>query len=120
MNRRAASCAHNIASRIGNHWLAGPNATYDEEIEIDLSKFEPLIAQLHSPDNVVPVKEFVGIPVRQVSVGSSVNSSYRDLMVTAQIMKGNKVAPSLHMTLSPGSRQILTMSNTIAVCSRWR
>ncbi len=84
-----------------------PDATYDEEIEIDLSKLEPLIAQPHSPDNVVPVAQIAGLPVRQVCVGSSVNSSYRDLMVVAAIMKGKRVHPNLHMTLSPGSRQIL-------------
>jgi len=80
---------------------------YDEKIEIDLSKLEPLIAKPYSPDNVVPVREVEGTPVRQVAVGSSVNSSYRDLMVVREILKGKHVAPGLHMTLSPGSRQIL-------------
>ncbi len=88
---------------------ADPDATYDEEIEIDLSTLEPLIAKPHSPDNVVPVRELAAqnIDVKQVAVGSSVNSSYRDLKVVAEIMKGRRVAPNLHMTLSPGSRQIL-------------
>ena len=86
---------------------ADADAEYDEEIEIDLSSLEPLIAKPHSPDNVVPVREIAGLPVRQVCVGSSVNSSYRDLKLTAEIMKGKHVAPNLHMTLSPGSRQIL-------------
>ncbi len=86
---------------------ADPDASYDEEIEIDLSQLEPLIAQPHSPDNVVPVREIAGMPVRQVAIGSSVNSSYRDLMMVANIFKGKKVAPNLHATLSPGSRQIL-------------
>lgn len=86
---------------------ADPNAAYDEEIEVDLSKLEPLIAKPQSPDNVVPVREIAGLPVRQVCVGSSVNSSYRDLKMVAEIVKGKHVAPNLHMTLSPGSRQIL-------------
>ena len=87
----------------------GPDADarYDEEITIDLSTLEPLIAKPHSPDNVVPVREVAGTPVRQVAVGSSVNSSYRDLMVVAEVLKGKHVAPNLHMTMSPGSRQIL-------------
>ncbi len=84
-----------------------PDAQYDEEIEIDLSKLEPLIAKPSSPDNVVPVREVAGTPVRQVCVGSSVNSSYRDLAVVAAILRGRHIAPNLHMTLSPGSRQIL-------------
>jgi aconitate hydratase len=84
-----------------------PDATYDEVVEIDLSKLEPLIAKPHSPDNVVPVREVAGLPVRQVAIGSSVNSGFTDLMRVAAIMKGKHVAPSLHATLSPGSRQIL-------------
>ena len=83
------------------------DASYDEELMVDLSTLEPLIAKPSSPDNVVPVREVVGTPVRQVAVGSSVNSSYRDLMVVAKVLKGKHVAPDLYMTLSPGSRQIL-------------
>lgn len=84
-----------------------PDARYDEEFTIDLSNLEPLIAKPHSPDNVVPVREVAGTPVTQVAVGSSVNSSYRDLMVVAKVLKGKHIAPNLHMTMSPGSRQIL-------------
>jgi len=89
--------------------LADEGAKYDDEIEVDLSKLEPLIAKPHSPDNVVPVSEIAGTPVRQVAVGSSVNSSFVDLMTIAEIMKGKKVHPGLHMTVSPGSRQVLMM-----------
>ena len=84
-----------------------PSAPYDEEIEIDLAKLEPLIAKPSSPDNVVPVRQVAGTPVRQVAVGSSVNSSYRDLALVGAILRGKHIAPNLHMTLSPGSRQIL-------------
>jgi aconitate hydratase len=83
-----------------------PDAVYDQEIEIDLSGLEPLIAMPSSPDNVVAVREVAGTPVRQVAVGSSVNSSYRDLMVVAEALRGKRVHPDLHMTMSPGSRQI--------------
>lgn len=89
--------------------VADAGAKYDEEIELDMSKLEPLIAQPHSPDNVVPVRKIAGTPARQVAVGSSVNSSYFDLMTVAEIMKGKKVHPNLHMTVSPGSRQVLLM-----------
>jgi len=85
---------------------ADPDAEYDEELEVDLSQLEPLIAKPHSPDNVVPVREVAGTPVRQVAVGSSVNSGFRDLMIVAKALEGKHIAPNLHVTLSPGSRQI--------------
>lgn len=98
------------AQKREEEWASfGPDsdARYDEEIEVDLNKLEPMIAKPSSPDNVVPVREVAGTPVRQVCVGSSVNSSYRDLAVVGAILRGRHIAPNLHMTLSPGSRQIL-------------
>ncbi len=89
--------------------LADKDAKYDGQIELDLSKLEPLIAQPHSPDNVVPVREIEGTQVRQVTVGSSVNSSFVDLMTIAEIIKNKKISPGLQLTISPGSRQVLVM-----------
>ena len=94
----------------GNDWQqlsADEGAVYDEYDEIDLSALEPLIACPSSPDNVVPVREVAGTKVDQVIVGSSVNSSYRDLMTVCRIMEGNRVAPGVHFHVNPGSRQAL-------------
>lgn len=89
-------------------FAADPDAEYDETIEIDLNILEPLIAQPHSPDNVVTVREVAGIAVQQVSVGSCTNSSYRDLSIVAHVLKGKSVHPGLSLTVSPGSRQVYT------------
>jgi len=88
---------------------ADPGASYDEVVEIDLNTLEPLIAQPHSPDNVVKVREIKGIPVSQVAIGSCTNSSYKDLLSIASIMKGKTVHPSVSLGFSPGSRQTLEM-----------
>ncbi|HEY6837207.1 MAG TPA: aconitate hydratase [Geobacteraceae bacterium] len=86
---------------------ADPDATYDEYDEIDLSTLEPLIACPSSPDNVVPVREIEGLKVDQVIVGSSVNSSFRDLMTVCRILDGKRVAPHVSFNVNPGSRQVL-------------
>jgi len=86
---------------------ADEGAVYDEYDEIDLSALEPLIACPSSPDNVVPVREVAGTKVDQVIVGSSVNSSYRDLMTVCRIMEGSRVASGVHFHVNPGSRQVL-------------
>ena len=83
-----------------------PDAAYDEEITIDLSTLEPLIAMPHSPDSVVKVREVAGTKVDQVCVGSCTNSSLHDLMVTAAILRGKSVHPRLSMTVTPGSKQV--------------
>jgi aconitate hydratase len=86
-----------------------PDATYDEEMEINLDELEPLLALPQSPDNVVPVREVEGTPVHQVCVGSCTNSSYPDLMKVATILRGHTVHPQVSMTLTPGSRQVYAM-----------
>ena len=87
---------------------ADPGATYDEELVIDLNQLEPLIAQPHSPDNVVPVREIAGLKVDQVCVGSCTNSSLHDLWATASILHGKHVHSGLSMTITPGSKQVFT------------
>src|SRR3990167_1400142 len=85
------------------------DADYDEEVEIDLSDLEPLIAKPHSPDNVVKISELAGTKVDQVCVGSCTNSSYMVLKGVASILKGRTVAQNLSMTISPGSKQVYEM-----------
>ncbi len=94
----------------GKDWTplaADEGASYDEEIEIDLSQLEPLIAKPSSPGNVVPVREVAGTPVHQAIVGSSVNSSFRDLMVAAKMLEGRRVHPDVNFHVNPGSRQVI-------------
>ncbi len=94
----------------GGDWTplsADPGADYDEYEEIDLSKVEPLIAKPSSPGNVVTVREVAGLKVDQVIVGSSVNSSFRDLMVVARILEGRHACPWTSLNINPGSRQVI-------------
>ncbi len=94
----------------GDVWkeiTADPDAKYADVIEIDLSALEPLIACPSSPDNVKKVSEVEGIKVGQVIVGSSVNSSFRDLMVTAKAVEGRHCHPDVSFEINPGSGQVL-------------
>ena len=86
-----------------------PDAVYDRVIDIDLSTLEPLIACPHSPDNVVKVSSLSDVKVDQVCVGSCTNSSLQDMLTVAAMLKGRTVCPSVSMSVSPGSRQVLTM-----------
>ncbi len=96
---------------------AEPGAAYEEQEVIDLGTLVPLVARPHSPGNVVPVEEIAGLKAAQVCVGSSVNSSYEDLAVVAAVLRGKTVHPTLAMTVTPGSRQIL---DTIAATGVYR
>ncbi len=91
-------------------WLelkADDDAEYDETLEIDLSKVEPLIALPHSPDNVRTVAEIEGTPVDQVCIGSCTNSSLRDLKIVSALLKNKRIAVNISLTVSAGSRQAM-------------
>lgn len=88
---------------------ADEGSEYDEEVVIDLGELRPLVACPHSPDNVKPASELTDVKVDQVCIGSCTNSSYRDLMKVAAILRGKRVNPNVSLTVSPGSRQVFSM-----------
>ena len=86
-----------------------PDAVYDRIIDLDLSTLEPMIACPHSPDNVVTVKSVAGTKVDQVCIGSCTNSSLSDMLKVAALLKGRKISDSVSLSISPGSKQVLSM-----------
>ncbi|MDA8105581.1 MAG: aconitate hydratase [Nitrospiraceae bacterium] len=88
---------------------ADRNAKYEDRIDIDLGSIEPMIAQPHSPDNVVTVKSLAGTKVDQVCIGSCTNSSYQAMKTVASLLKGRTVAENLNLLINPGSKQVYEM-----------
>ncbi len=93
-------------------WIAlsaDPDARYDRVIDLDLAAIEPMVATPHSPGNVTTVSALEGLKVDQVCIGSCTNSSYKDMMTAAAILRGRTVHPDVSLGIAPGSRQILLM-----------
>ncbi len=86
---------------------ADPGCEYDEYMTVKLDELEPMIALPHSPGNVKKISEVEGTPVDQVAIGSCTNSSLKDLMIVAAILKGKTIHPDVSLTISPGSKQVL-------------
>lgn len=86
-----------------------PDATYDETLTVDLSSLVPLAACPHSPDNVRPVSEIESMKIDQVCIGSCTNSSMLDMLTVAAMLKGKTVHPDVELSVSPGSKEVLTM-----------
>jgi len=100
------------AQRREDQWTelaADPGAAYDRVIDLDLGSLVPRVAKPHSPDSIATVKELTGTKVDQVMIGSCTNSSYRDLMIVASLLKGKRVHPDVSLGVAPGSRQVLEM-----------
>ena len=87
--------------------LADEDTSYDIDDEIDLSTLEPLIAKPTSPGNVVKVKDIEGEPIYQAYIGSSANPGYRDFAISALMVEGKTVHPSVSYDINPASRNHL-------------
>ncbi len=98
-----------LQRRLGD-WVkleADQGCEYDEYMTVNLNELEPMIALPHSPGNVKKISEVEGTPVEQVAIGSCTNSSLKDLMTVAAILKGKTIHPDVSLTISPGSKQVL-------------
>jgi aconitate hydratase len=88
---------------------ADNDAEYSEIIELKLTSVEPMIAQPHSPDNVVPIREIAGRKVNQVCIGSCTNSSYQTMKSIVSILKGKTIPEQVSLLINPGSKQVYEM-----------
>lgn len=83
-----------------------PDAVYDREIKIDVSKLVPQVACPHTVDNVKPIDQVAGVKLNQIVVGSCTNGRLDDLEIVAGILKGKKVAQNVRMIIFPASSRI--------------
>lgn len=85
------------------------DAEYDDQITLDLSELEPLVAEPSMPDNIVPVREVEGTEVDQVIIGSCTNGGYEDILPTAKMLEGREVNKKTDMIVAPASKQASEM-----------
>jgi 3-isopropylmalate/(R)-2-methylmalate dehydratase large subunit len=109
-------------------------APFDTEIDVDASALSPLVTWGTNPGMVVPVTEAVpeprgdgderalsymaleaGTPMQEITldrvfIGSCTNSRIGDLRAAAEVVKGRRVASSVHAMVVPGSQQVLVQA----------
>jgi len=87
--------------------VADPDAVNERDIDVDISRLEPMVACPHEVENTKPIGEVIGTHIDQVFLGSCANAKYEDLVVAAGILKGRKIDPGVRMIITPGSKQIM-------------
>jgi 3-isopropylmalate/(R)-2-methylmalate dehydratase large subunit len=85
---------------------ADPGVAYTQEIEIDVSNLEPLVACPPKPDNVRPVREVAGTKVDSVFIGSCTNGRFEDLAAVARAVEGKHIAPGMVASVVPATREV--------------
>ncbi|HSR34115.1 MAG TPA: aconitase/3-isopropylmalate dehydratase large subunit family protein [Anaerolineae bacterium] len=85
---------------------ADRDAEYTEEIEVDISGLEPLVACPPKPDNVKTVREVAGTKVDSVFIGSCTNGRFEDFAAVAEVVKGKRIAPGMVASVVPATREV--------------
>jgi len=91
-------------------WHSDPDATYIQEISLDVSKLLPQVTFGYKPDEVKDVTEMEGTPVDQVYIGSCTNGRIEDLRSAARILKGKKIAANVRGILSPATPKVYSQA----------
>lgn len=79
------------------------DAVYEAQIAIDLDKLVPQVVLPGAPDQAADIAQATGRRVDHAFIGSCGSGMYDDLVVTANILKGNKVAAGTRLFIVPGT-----------------
>lgn len=86
---------------------ADARAGYARTLRIDLAALEPLIAQPHRPDNVVPIAAATGQPVHMVYLGTCTGGRAKDLREALAVLSARGgVHPGVQLVVTPASREV--------------
>ena len=85
---------------------ADPDARCADELSVDLSAIEPVVAFPHLPENTRPISRVGNVPIDQVVVGSCTNGRIEDLRSAAAVIRGRKVHDGVRMIILPATQEI--------------
>jgi 3-isopropylmalate/(R)-2-methylmalate dehydratase large subunit len=83
------------------------DASYQRNINIDLTSLEPTVARPHQVDNTALARELRGTRIDQVFIGTCTNGRLEDIAAAAQILKGRRRHPRTRLIVAPASAQVL-------------
>ena len=85
---------------------ADKNPAYEQTIEIDCSKIEPMISMPHTVDNTCSISNMEKVKIDQVLIGTCTNGRLIDLRIAAGILKGKKVDKNIRLIVVPASKKV--------------
>ena len=86
--------------------FADPDAPYEKNIEIDVTKFVTMVSRPGEPHDTVDVASVQGKKIDSAFIGSCTNGRLADMQSAAKILKGKKVAPGVILKIVPATDQI--------------
>jgi len=104
-----AAVLNELKAFTGNDYKAvsaDPDAVYEKTIDIDLSKFVPMVAKPGHPHDDISINEVRNIKIDSGFIGSCTNGRIEDLRIAASILKGRKIAPGVVLKIVPATDAI--------------
>jgi homoaconitate hydratase family protein/3-isopropylmalate dehydratase small subunit len=86
--------------------FADPDAFYEKKLDIDVTKFIPMVSRPGEPHDTVGVTEAYGQKIDSAFIGSCTNGRMEDMYKAAAILKGKKVAPGVVLKIVPSTDKI--------------
>ncbi|MFO7864748.1 MAG: aconitase/3-isopropylmalate dehydratase large subunit family protein [Salinivirgaceae bacterium] len=86
--------------------LADSDAHYDQEISIDISKFEPKVSLPGAPHDTTNINGLKRVKIDSAFIGSCTNGRIEDLRTTAAILNGRQVAPGVVLKIVPATNEV--------------
>lgn len=141
-NRPAAPKGKKYTAAVAywHSFMSDPGATYDQNVEIDVSALAPMVTWGFNPAQSIEITEkipdpaacssgnrdlaekalsYVGLkagqpiectPIDYVFIGSCTNARISDLRAAASVFKNRKVAKNVTVYIVPGSEQVMQMA----------
>jgi len=82
------------------------DANFENILEIEANKLEPLIAFPHTVDNIKGVSNIEDVKIDQVFIGTCTNGRLEDLRIAASILKGKNKHPDTRLIIVPASKEV--------------
>ncbi|MBX9773740.1 MAG: hypothetical protein K2Y71_04940 [Xanthobacteraceae bacterium] len=82
---------------------ADDDAEYEARLSIDLSEIEPQVVRPGHVSRAIDVSEVAGTRVDHAFIGSCASGMWDDMVVTAEVLRGKRIAPHVRMFIAPGT-----------------
>ncbi len=106
VDKKAENYMKEHSKRAYKIYEADPDASYEQEITIDLSTLKSTVAFPHLPENTHTIDEIEKIDIDQVVIGSCTNGRLDDLRTAAEILKGRHVKKGMRCIVIPATQKI--------------
>jgi len=85
---------------------ADKGAVYEKSYEMNIGDFVPMVSRPGHPEDSININDVRKTKIDSAFIGSCTNGRFEDMKITAEILKGRKVAPGVVLKIVPATDEI--------------